>query len=146
MFSDKLKNKLAFEFQDNLEDKLHLPWPTLRMIQTCGKTWQPSSFYYEFQRECRGGENKISNVRSYIILRSGEHVTSFTENNSANFSSEKWSNDAFREVYILRIRETTLNQISRSQSSSSCVAFVTQFVSPVIAGPAGQCIHRGTQG
>ena len=41
---------------------------------------------------CRGGENKISNDRSYIILPSGEHVTSFTENNSANFSSEKWSN------------------------------------------------------
>ena len=31
-----------------------------------------------------------SNVRSFIILRSGEGVTSFTKGNSANFSSEKW--------------------------------------------------------
>ena len=41
-------------------------------------------------RECRGGENKISNVRSFIILRSEEHVTSFTKDNNAIFSSEKW--------------------------------------------------------
>ena len=34
-------------------------------------------------------ENKLSNVRSLIILRSGEGVTSFTKGNSANFSSEK---------------------------------------------------------
>ena len=35
-------------------------------------------------------ENKLSNVRSFIILRSGEGITSFTKGNSANFSSEKW--------------------------------------------------------
>ena len=29
------------------------------------------------------------NVRRFIILRSGEGVTSFTKGNSANFSSEK---------------------------------------------------------
>ena len=34
--------------------------------------------------------NKISNVSSFIFLPSGEGVTSFTEGNSANFSSEKW--------------------------------------------------------
>ena len=83
-----------------------------------GKTRQPSSFYYEFQRECRGGENKLSNVRSFIILRWGKRVTSFTKGNSANFFSEKWYNEAFREVYILKIREKTLSQISYSQSSS----------------------------
>ena len=55
-----------------------------------GKTWQPSSFYYEFQRECRSSGNKLSNVRSFIILPSGEGATSFTKGNSANFSSEKW--------------------------------------------------------
>ena len=27
--------------------------------------WWPSSFYYKFSRECRGGENKISNVNSF---------------------------------------------------------------------------------
>ena len=31
-----------------------------------------------------------SNVRSCIILRSRERVTTFTKANSANFSSEKW--------------------------------------------------------
>ena len=36
------------------------------------------------------GENKLSNVRSFIILRSGEGITSVTKGNSANFSSEKW--------------------------------------------------------
>ena len=30
------------------------------------------------------------NVRRFIILQSGESVTSFTKGNSANFSSEKW--------------------------------------------------------
>ena len=35
-------------------------------------------------------ENKTSNVRSFIIVRSGERVTSFTKDNNANFSSEKW--------------------------------------------------------
>ena len=35
-------------------------------------------------------ENKLSNVRSFIILRSGEGVTFFTKGSSANFSSEKW--------------------------------------------------------
>ena len=47
-----------------------------------------SSVYYEFWRECRSGGKKLSNVRSFIILRSGEDVTSFTKGNSANFSSE----------------------------------------------------------
>ena len=39
---------------------------------------------YEFQR-VEVGENKSSNVRSLIILRSGEGVTSFTKGNSDNF-------------------------------------------------------------
>ena len=54
-----------------------------------GKTWQPSSFYYDLWRECRSGENKLSNVTSFSILRSGERVTSFNHDNSANFSVEK---------------------------------------------------------
>ena len=84
-----------------------------------GKTWQPSSFYYEFSRECRGGENKISNAKSFIILPLGERVPPFTKDNNANFSSEKWQNEAFRGVYILRRHENTSAQISYSQSSSS---------------------------
>ena len=38
----------------------------------------------------RSGGDKLSNVRSLIIVRSGEGVTSFTKGNSPNFSSEKW--------------------------------------------------------
>ena len=53
------------------------------------------------------GGNKLSNVRSFINLRSGEGVTSSTKGNSAKFSSEKWSNEAFRRVHIFRIGEKT---------------------------------------
>ena len=38
----------------------------------------------------KSGGKKLSNVRSFIILRSGVGVTSFTKGNSANFSSETW--------------------------------------------------------
>ena len=41
--------------------------------------------------KCQSGENKLSNVnRSFIILPSGEGVSSLTKGNSANLSSEKW--------------------------------------------------------
>ena len=59
-----------------------------------------------------GNTDKISNVRSFIILRTGERVASFTKDNSANFSSEKWESEAFWEVYISRIREKALSQNS----------------------------------
>ena len=39
--------------------------------------------------ECLSGENKKSNVRSFIILQSGEALTSFNNDNSANLSGEK---------------------------------------------------------
>ena len=90
------------------------------------KKWQPSSFYYEFQRECRSGGNKLSNVRSFSILQSGEGSTSFNNDNSANFSGEKKCNEEFRGVYFLTIREKTLNQISYSQSFSSSNLKVSQ--------------------
>ena len=90
-----------------------------------GKTWQPSSFYYEFQRECRSGGNKLSNVRSFSILQSGEGSTSFNNDNSANFSGEKKYNEEFWGVYFLIIREKTLNKISYSQSFSSLNLKVT---------------------
>ena len=44
----------------------------------------------------------------FAILRLGERVTSFTKDNNANFSSEKWENEAFREVYILRKKRKNL--------------------------------------
>ena len=36
-------------------------------------------------RECRSGGNKLSNARSFIILRSGEGLTSFNENTMLTF-------------------------------------------------------------
>ena len=40
----------------------------------------------------RSGGNKPWNVRSLIILRSGEDLTSFNENNCVNVSGE-WNNN-----------------------------------------------------
>ena len=39
-------------------------------------------------QECGSGGNELSNVSSFIILRSGEGLTSFKKGNSANFSGE----------------------------------------------------------
>ena len=47
----------------------------------------------------------LTNVRSFIILQSGEGLTSFNKDNSANFSGEKKNiNEAFR-VSIFRAEE-----------------------------------------
>ena len=62
---------------------------------------EPASFWREnvvavvillgvLARMLKCGGNKISNVRSFIILQSGEGVTFFTKGNSASFSGEKW--------------------------------------------------------
>ena len=48
------------------------------------------------------------------ILESGEVLTSFNNDNSANFSGEKKWNEEFRGVYFLAMREKNLNQISYS--------------------------------
>ena len=55
---------------------------------------------HEFQRECRGGENKLSNVRSFCILQSGKVLASFKTDNIANFSGEKKYSKEFRGVYF----------------------------------------------
>ena len=51
------------------------------------------------------GGNKLSNVRSFSILQSGEVSTFFNNDNSANFSGEKKYNEEFRGVYFLTIHE-----------------------------------------
>ena len=44
----------------------------------------------EFLGACRSGENKSSNVRSFITFSSGEGLTFFNNDNSANvFDGEK---------------------------------------------------------
>ena len=54
---------------------------------------EPASFWREnvvaIVTLLRSDGNKLSNVRSFIILRSGKCVNSLTKDNSANFSSEK---------------------------------------------------------
>ena len=59
----------------------------------------PSSFYYEFWRECRGTGNKLLSVRGFIILRPGDGLSSFSKDNSANFVVKKMRYEAFRGVY-----------------------------------------------
>lgn len=44
---------------------------------------------WRFKWECRIGENKLSIVASFIILRSGEGLAPFNKNNPANFSSNE---------------------------------------------------------
>ena len=56
-------------------------------------------------RECHSGGNKLSNVRSFSILLSGEGSTSFNSDNNVNFPGEKKYNEEFLSVYFLTIRE-----------------------------------------
>ena len=50
-------------------------------------------------------ENKILNVGSFIILRSGKRITSLIKDNSAKFSSEKKYTEALRVDFFYRTRE-----------------------------------------
>ena len=50
------------------------------------------------------------NVRSFIILRSGEGLTSFIKINCVNFSGEKKYIEGYRSLYCLRIREKNFTQ------------------------------------
>ena len=72
----------------------------------------------EFQRECRGGGNKLSNVRSFSILQSGEGSTSFNNDNSANFSGEKKCNEEFRENLFFDNTRKNFKIKSRTRSRS----------------------------
>ena len=56
-------------------------------------------------------ENKLSNVKGFIILRPGEGLTSFDKDNSVKFLVKTYNN-AFRGIYFLRIREKPFSQIS----------------------------------
>ena len=55
--------------------------------------------------ECPTCGNKLSYVRSFIILRLGEGLIFFNKDNRANFFGEKNYSEAFQRVYILRTRE-----------------------------------------
>jgi len=55
------------------------------------------------------GGNELSNVRSFITLRSREGLTSFNIDNGAIFCNEKRYNEPFRGDYFLRIRRKSLS-------------------------------------
>ena len=52
-------------------------------------TLDPASFWRENVIAVFSGGNKLSNVRGFIIMQSGEGLTSFDKDSSAYFSSEK---------------------------------------------------------
>ena len=52
-----------------------------------------------------------TSVRGFIILRSGEGLTSFNEDNNDTFSGESKVHEAFRGVWFLGIREKSFSQI-----------------------------------
>ena len=54
----------------------------------------------------RSNRHKLSNVRGFIILRSGEGLTSFNKDEST-FLVNKY-HEAFQGIYILRIRGKTV--------------------------------------
>ena len=61
------------------------------------------------QRECRSGGNKLTDVRSFIILRSGEGLTSFSINNRTSFFGEKRTMKLSVVSVSLRTRVKTLS-------------------------------------
>ena len=61
------------------------------------------------QRECRSGGNKLTDVRSFIILRSGEGLTSFSINNRTDFFGEKSTMKLSVVSVSLRTRAKTLS-------------------------------------
>ena len=65
---------------------------------------EPASFWRE----------KLSNVRSFIVLQTVEGLTSSNKGKSANVSFENKYSEAFQGVYFIKIREKTVNQISYS--------------------------------
>ena len=51
-------------------------------------------------RDCHSSRNKLSNVKSFIILQLGEGLKSFNKHKCANFSGEKKDSEAFWDVYF----------------------------------------------
>ena len=92
---------------------------TARSLHFGGKTWQPLSSYFENNKRerCCGGNN-LSNVTSFIILRSGGGLTSSNKDNILTYLAKKSTNEGFQGVYFPN-RRKNLNHISLSLSFSS---------------------------
>ena len=69
---------------------------------------------------CRSDGNKLSSVKSFIILLSGEGLTSLNKNNCDNFSGEKRENETFRSVVVENTRNKNSNFILQSIGSLRC--------------------------
>jgi len=76
------------------------------------------SSYFENKRERCFGGNNLSNVTSFIILRSGKGLNSSNKDNILNYLAKKVQMKHSR-VSIFWIGDENLDQISSSQSSSS---------------------------
>ena len=70
-----------------------------------------SSHFRIFARS-RSGGNKLSNVRRFINLRSGEGLTSFYKDDGANFSGEKSTIKLSRVSIFGQYAKKTLNHKS----------------------------------
>ena len=57
------------------------------------------------------GGNKLSNVRGFIIMQSGEGLTSFDKDSSAHFSSEKKKKKCTMKLSGVSIFENTRKQL-----------------------------------
>ena len=63
------------------------------------------------------GGNKLSNVRSFIILQSGEGVTSFNNDNSAKFLVEKnYMNNSGVSIICEYAKKLSIKSRTRSRS------------------------------
>ena len=74
----------TFRFSKDEDDHDHeicaYAWP---IVILSGKLdSRRHSFYYAFLQESRGGGNKLSNIRGFVILRPGESITSFNKDNT----------------------------------------------------------------
>ena len=73
---------------------------------------------YEIQPECRSGGNKWSYVRSFILLRPGEGLTS-NKHTVLTFLVDHKYNEVFRGVYFLTFREISFSFTNLKASNNT---------------------------
>ena len=81
--------------------------------------------------------NNLSNVRSFIILHSGEGLTSFNKNERVNLSGGKVTTKLPVVSIFLRIHENTFRQIScpKLSSPSNQRSLLTDIITTVHLAP-----------
>ena len=86
--------------------------------------------------QCLSGGNKLLHVRSFIILRSGEGLTSFNKNNGANFPSKKKNKPSEVRCLFSEYATKTFSQISTKYYSFSSSNLKVSYV----------CVNRTKKG